>query len=74
MSAAHSCPGPECDEMVARSMLACGPHWAQVPGPLKRAVYVAWDRGAGAGTEQHAAAMRAAISHMTPIRRGERRQ
>ena len=30
----------------------CRPHWAMVPGELQRAVYAAYGRGAGVGTEE----------------------
>ena len=41
-------------------MLMCPRHWYQVPRPLRRAVLIAWNRGAGAGTPAHRAAIRAA--------------
>lgn len=67
MSSLHTCPGPGCDELIPRNMLACRRHWGQVPGHLKRAVYAAWDHGAGYGTPEHADAMKAAIARMAPV-------
>jgi hypothetical protein len=59
---AHQCPAPACAERVDADMLLCPRHWYRVPGPLRRAVRVAWNRGAGAGSPAHVAAMRAAIA------------
>lgn len=42
-------------------MLMCRPDWCLVPKPLQDAVYRTWDRGAGAGTAAHEAAIDAAI-------------
>ena len=58
----HQCPGPACTEQVAPDRLMCPACWPLVPKPLRRAVYIAWNRGAGAGTPAHQAAMRAAIA------------
>ncbi len=58
----HECPAPVCTEQVDPDMLMCPRHWYQVPGPLRRAVWIAWRRGAGAGSPAHRAAMRAAIA------------
>lgn len=69
----HQCPGPargggQCEIMnVPRSQLACGGHWAQLPGPVKRAVSRAWDRGRGYGSPAHVAACDAAIARMRPL-------
>ena len=57
----HQCPGPGCAREVDHSMLMCAECWRLVPKPIRRAVYVAWNRGAGAGTPAHQAAMAAAI-------------
>jgi hypothetical protein len=40
----------------------CPGHWYQVPKPVRRAVWIAWRRGAGAGTPAHAAAIRLAVA------------
>ena len=58
----HECPAVACTEHVDPEMLMCPQHWYQVPKPLRRAVRVAWRRGAGAGSPAHRAAMRAAIA------------
>ncbi|MGH3184707.1 MAG: hypothetical protein ACRDOE_22755 [Streptosporangiaceae bacterium] len=55
------CPGPKCPGPAGASMLMCPAHWRQVPKPLRRAVWRAWRRGAGMGSQAHVAAMRAAI-------------
>ena len=39
----------------------CPRHWRLVPSPLKRALYRAWQGGAGAGSAEHQQAMRACI-------------
>ena len=58
---AHDCPARGCPQRVAPHMLMCRPHWFMVPKPLQRAVWTAWDGGAGAGTPEHTAAIRAAV-------------
>jgi hypothetical protein len=57
----HECPGPGCAEQVAPDRLMCPACWYQVPKPVRRAVWIAWHRGAGVGTPAHRAAMAAAI-------------
>jgi hypothetical protein len=58
----HECPAALCIEQVDPDMLMCPCHWHQVAGPLRRAVWIAWRRGGGAGSLAHRAAMRAAIA------------
>jgi hypothetical protein len=58
----HGCPAPLCTEQAGPGMLMCPRYWYQVPGPLRGAVWVAWRRGAGAGSLAHRAAVRAAIA------------
>ena len=58
----HECPAPACTEQVDPDMLLCPRHWYQLPKPLRRAVWIAWNHSAGAGTPAHRAAMRAAIA------------
>ena len=58
----HQCPGPSCDAQVCPSMLMCPGCWRQVPDPIQAAVRRAWDRGAGAGTLAHRAAIRLAVA------------
>jgi hypothetical protein len=58
----HKCPGPGCAQEVDSSMLMCPACWYQVPKPLRRAVWAAWNRGVCAGAPAHQAAMRAAIA------------
>jgi hypothetical protein len=63
--ASYFAPGPEpsvCTEQVDPDMLLCPRHWPLVPKPLRKAVWIAWRRGAGAGSPAHRAAMRAAIT------------
>ena len=65
----HPCPGPECEAEVPYEMLACSRHWYQVSRTVRNAVYRAWRNGAGGGTEEHLAAMEAAIRQMRPLSR-----
>ena len=58
----HQCPGPGCDAEVDSSMLMCPRCWRLVPAAVRRAVWIAWRRGAGAGTPAHRAAIRLAIA------------
>ena len=58
----HECPGPGCTEKVALDRLMCPACWPRVPKPVRRAVWIAWNRGTGSGTPAHRAAMRAAIA------------
>jgi hypothetical protein len=64
----HPCPGPGCTIVnVPVHQLACAGHWGQVDRPHQRAVYRAWDHGAGAGTAAHDAACAAAVARMRPL-------
>ena len=58
----HECPAPVCTERIDPDMLMCPRHWHVVPKPLRKAVWIAWRHGAGAGSPAHRAAMRAAIA------------
>jgi hypothetical protein len=58
----HECPGPGCAEQVEPDRLMCPTCWYQVPKPVRRAVWIAWRRGAGAGTPAHRAAIRLAVA------------
>jgi hypothetical protein len=58
----HQCPGPLCDADIDPSRLMRPGHWAQVPKPVRRAVWIAWNRGAGVGTPAHRAAIRLAVA------------
>jgi hypothetical protein len=62
----HECPGHGCEAVVGAAKLMCPGCWGQVPGPLQREVYAAWDRGRGRGTLRHLQAMKAAIGAVTP--------
>jgi hypothetical protein len=50
-------------------MLACRNHWYQVHPATRRAVWSAWQGGAGAGSKAHTAAIVKAVSQMTEIPR-----
>jgi hypothetical protein len=63
---AHQCPGHGCEKQVPAAKLMCPGDWAQVPEPLRREVYAAWDRGHGRGTLRHLRAVQAAIGAVTP--------
>lgn len=58
----HECPASPCTEQIDPDMLMCPRHWYLVPKPLRRAVWIAWRRGAGAGSAAHRAAILAAIT------------
>ena len=58
----HKCPGPGCGAEVDSAQLMCPGCWYQVPKPVRRAVHIAWNRGAGAGTPAHRAAVRLAVA------------
>jgi hypothetical protein len=59
----HRCPRNGCPVTdVPDAKLLCPNDWYRVPKPLRRAVWIAWHRGAGAGSPAHRAAMRAAIA------------
>lgn len=62
----HQCPGPRCEAQIPKTKLMCPEHWVQVPEPLQREVYSAWDRGRGQGTLRHLRAVRAAVEAVTP--------
>lgn len=58
----HPCPVERCTERVAQHQLMCRRHWKMVPRNLQSPVYATWRDGAGYGTEEHDAAMKAAIT------------
>ena len=57
----HVCPVDTCEEQVSPDKLLCWSDWRRVPADLQQGLYATWDRGRGAGTPAHAAAMRACI-------------
>lgn len=40
----HDCAAPGCPIEVASYMLACRPHWHDLPQPLQVAISKAWNR------------------------------
>jgi hypothetical protein len=46
----HQCPTRGCKRNLPDHLLMCRPHWYQVPYHLRRAVWNAYDGGAGVGT------------------------
>ena len=42
MTATHKCRIEACTEQIPRSQLMCGPHWSEVPKPLRDEVNAAW--------------------------------
>ena len=58
----HQCPGPGCAAEVDPAQLMCPACWFLVPKPVRRAVHIAWNRGTGAGTPAHRAAIRLAVA------------
>jgi hypothetical protein len=61
MDDSHRCPIEGCRRDVPDYQLMRRGHWSIVPSDLARALYRAWSRGAGQGTERHATAMRSCI-------------
>ena len=58
----HRCPAVGCAVTCPSSMLMCRAHWRMVSGPLQQAVYRAYRRGLGIGTEELMQAQDAAIA------------
>lgn len=58
----HPCPRNGCRRTVGDRLLMCGTCWRVVPVPLQRAVYGAYRRGAGLGSDELFAAQEAAIA------------
>jgi hypothetical protein len=46
----HQCPATGCKRNLPDHLLMCKPHWFQVPHHLRRAVWSAYQDGAGVGT------------------------
>ena len=62
MDSTHECPARGCRAGVRPDYLMCGFHWRMVPQETRSAVWRAWRGGLGLGSEEHVAAMRAAIA------------
>jgi hypothetical protein len=60
----HACPIRGCGKRVPDYQLMCGRHWRLVHPNLQRRLYRAWARGAGAGSDEHAEAMRLCIEEV----------
>lgn len=58
----HDCPIDGCTKRIPHAVLMCRHHWAKVPRQLQGAVYRAWARGRGAGTDAHTTAIAAAVA------------
>jgi hypothetical protein len=56
----HGCPAPDCRHQVPHNQLACKRHWYALPKPLRDDVWTAY-RKHGQGSDQHTAAITAAI-------------
>lgn len=57
----HKCPSDRCSKQVNGNSLMCGYHWFMIPKSLRDAVWRTWQNGKGMGSQEHLAAMRAAI-------------
>jgi hypothetical protein len=57
----HECPRNGCTRTVGDQYLMCPGDWRRVAPPLQRAVYAAYKRGAGLGSDALLAAQDAAI-------------
>lgn len=42
MSDLHKCPKNGCEVQLPRHLLACRPHWYEVPSELRNAVNMTW--------------------------------
>lgn len=60
----HVCPVGACSSQVPDHMLMCGRHWRLVSSNLQSRLYRAWARGRGAGSDEHAEAMRLCIEEV----------
>jgi hypothetical protein len=56
----HRCPAPHCPRRVPAHILACRDHWFALSTATRNAVYRAY-RIHGPGSDQHVAAVRAAV-------------
>jgi hypothetical protein len=56
----HKCAISDCSRKIARTMLMCKPHWAQVPKPLQNRVWTTY-RFNGVLSEEYWEAREAAI-------------
>lgn len=70
---AHECPAGDCTETVPDERLMCPADWRLVPKPHQGAVYRAYDRGAGLGSDALAAAQDAAIRAVNRVKAGRGR-
>jgi hypothetical protein len=61
MPTPHTCPGDGCTEQIPVNRLMCKDDWYRVPKPVRDAVWQTWDSGRGAGSQEHRAAILAAI-------------
>ncbi len=60
----HQCPAPGCHERVPERLLACRPHWASLPAPLRVEVNDAWQERQRTGDEdRHLAAVGDALRY-----------
>lgn len=57
----HRCPVEGCKELLPHTKLMCPEHWQMVPPSTQKAVYHAYDYGAGLGTDELHHAQDAAI-------------
>ena len=53
----HQCPGikangEQCEARVSSDMLACRPHWYQLPKEIRDRVWATWRSGDDAGHDQ----------------------
>jgi hypothetical protein len=58
----HPCAVPTCRKAVPREMLMCYTHWRRVPSNDQKRVWDAYRDGAGVGTPDYVAAVRAAVN------------
>lgn len=61
----HPCPAPGCPVAdVPQDQFACRGHWYSLPKAMQRAIWTAWDKGRGAGSAEHRAAIAGAARYL----------
>lgn len=60
----HRCPRKGCPACVPHGMLACRAHWRLVPIELQRQVRETWEESGRRGSDEHTAAVTAAVVAM----------
>ncbi len=62
----HACARPGCGKELARGVFACGPHWHELPPPIRGRISQAWWavlRGTDGALERHTTATTEAVEY-----------